>query len=163
MKTYYFYQDVKVKSWDRTHFTVKANSHKEAESELKKYANQEICDVQSSFEICLGSVETVTDCQTTITVDENEGFSTMEIYNDKGEELCNNSIQGWQPTIGDDKQSTINELSCKLAYQDLIDMVDVTPEELIDEATNTYKEEYQTEFDRLYDRYYTTLTNLIIK
>ena len=57
------------------------------------------------------------------------------------------------------KQSTIVELSCKLAVCELVETFNKLPEEFMSEEG--YKEEYEGVFNLFYDKYYHILTKLI--
>lgn len=58
----------------------------------------------------------------------------------------------------DNKQSTIVELSCKLAVCELVEKFNMQPEEFMNE--DGYKEEYESAFNFYYDKYYDILIKL---
>lgn len=91
MKTYKFFQDCKIKVWDRTHFTIEANSYEEAVAELERHKYTPISQVDSDHNITVTCNELLYDNSTQMTVAENEGFSTIDLYNDKCEEIMNNA------------------------------------------------------------------------
>lgn len=53
---------------------------------------------------------------------------------------------------------TLIELSCALAEKEMADKYNLLPEEFSD--GDNYKEEYQEEFNFLYDKYYNLLAGL---
>lgn len=59
----------------------------------------------------------------------------------------------------DKRQSTIIELSCKLAVCELVETFNKLPEEFMNE--DDYKEEYEGVFNLYYDKYNHILTKLI--
>lgn len=59
-------------------------------------------------------------------------------------------------------QSTLIELACNLALCELVVQHNKLPQELMndDEDESGYKDEYQDEFNRYYDEFYTQLSSL---
>ncbi|MBX9049652.1 hypothetical protein HCH04_15165 [Bacteroides thetaiotaomicron] len=91
MKTYKFFQDCKIKVWDRTHFTIEANSYEEAVAELERHKDTPVSQMESNHNIVVTCNELQYDTQVQMKVSENEGFSTIDLYNDKCEEIMNNA------------------------------------------------------------------------
>lgn len=89
MNTYNFFQDRKIKTWERANFSIKANSYDEAVAKLEQFRDAEIMEDETAG-IVISHNETLFDL-IQITVAENEGFSTIELYNELGEEISNNA------------------------------------------------------------------------
>lgn len=89
METFQFYQDSKQTIWNRVKFTVKADSYDAAVEMLKPLISEDIGNVtEDFFEIDEG--ETLYDTAENLTIENNQGFSTLELYNSKGELIsCN--------------------------------------------------------------------------
>lgn len=88
MKTFNFYQDEKVTIWNRTHFTVEAETQEEANQKvLEAIKIGDISDFQHTIsEYFYDSVEE-------LSVEENSGNSTIEIYNTENELIYQNADQ----------------------------------------------------------------------
>ena len=88
MKTFNFYQDEKVTIWNRTHFTVEAETQEEANQKvLEAIKSGDISDFQYTIsEYFYDSVEE-------LSVEENYGNSTIEIYNTENELIYQNADQ----------------------------------------------------------------------
>ena len=88
MKTFNFYQYEKVTIWNREHFTVEAETQEEANQKvLEAIENGDISDFKhTTSEYIYESVEE-------LSVDENSGNSTIEIYNTENELIYQNADQ----------------------------------------------------------------------
>lgn len=62
--------------------------------------------------------------------------------------------------MNDNRNSIIVEFACSLALLELVQIHNLLPNELMDEDGSNYLEEFQDEFDRYYDTYYSQLKNL---
>lgn len=72
MAQFDFYIDEKIKTWQRAHVTVEADSEQEAVGMLKNdYWGEQ---AEATF------YENISDVDETMTLEENDGFSTKEIY-----------------------------------------------------------------------------------
>lgn len=86
MQKFNYYQDQKVTIWDRVKFTVEAETMEEADSIVKSFVDFRVgIDERTGVE-ALGS-ESLFDTEELIEVDENDGFSTIENYNDDSGEI----------------------------------------------------------------------------
>jgi hypothetical protein len=83
MKTFNFYLDTKITTWMRTDFEIEAKSLEEAKQKAIEFHLAE-----GTSEI---SWEQNLDCQEILSVQENGGQSTEELFLDTGEEIWNNS------------------------------------------------------------------------
>ena len=79
MGKFEFYQDCKVTSWERDYFTVEANSYEEAEA---------IIDSRLSH----GRSEALRDTSELLFPEENDGYPTIEIFNQEGESIMTNAL-----------------------------------------------------------------------
>ena len=86
MKTFNFYQDEKVIIWNREHFTVEAETQEEANRKvLEGIENGYISDFKhTTSEYIYESVEE-------LSVDENYGNPTIEIYNTNDKLIYHNA------------------------------------------------------------------------
>ena len=76
-KRFEFYQDVKVKIWQRQHFTIEAETIEEARELAKQYANEDISCVE---EVEVENIEWLHDTEERITPEENGGCATIEVF-----------------------------------------------------------------------------------
>jgi hypothetical protein len=86
MKKFKFYLDRKVTMWVRDHFTIEAQSEKEAINKVIKSAKNELYEGQLPFE---GETETLYDTEEFIEAKENQA-STVEIFKEDGETIWEN-------------------------------------------------------------------------
>lgn len=82
MKKFDFYLDQKVTTWMRTHFEVDAESDELAWQKAKDMVNNGDTDSIPWDEI--------TDTQEQLCVEDNDGFSTQELYTNDGELVYSN-------------------------------------------------------------------------
>lgn len=89
MKEFEFYQDVKCTIWCRSHFTIEAKSKEEAIKKAKEFSNVDINETDCCH--LVGDYEWMTDVADNMTIDENNGWSTIEVYDQETKELvgCN--------------------------------------------------------------------------
>lgn len=85
MKQFKFYQDLKVTVWKRQNFIIEAESYEEALKKVEKYKELDA----DSEEYCY-SCETLFETEEMMMPNENNGFSTIELYNNEGNLIgCN--------------------------------------------------------------------------
>ncbi len=82
MATYKFYQDKKIEIWERTHFTVNADTEAEAKNIIE---NQNGNDTDHMTGIVVGASEMLFETSKNISMNDNAGFATLEIYIDNGD------------------------------------------------------------------------------
>ena len=88
MKTFNFYEDEKVTIWNRTYFKVEAETQEEAnEKVLEAIKNGDV----SGFKYTIS--EYIYDTVEELSVEENLGNSTIEIYNEVQELIYENAKQ----------------------------------------------------------------------
>ena len=86
MKTFNFYKDEKVKIWNREHLTVEAETQEEANQKvLEAIENGDISDFQHT------PSEYIYDTVEELSVDENYGNPTIEIYNTNDKLIYHNA------------------------------------------------------------------------
>ena len=86
MKTFNFYQDEKVTIWNRGYFTVEAETQEEANQKvLEAIKNGDISDFQHM------TSEYIYDTVEELSVDENYGNPTIEIYNTNDKLIYHNA------------------------------------------------------------------------
>jgi hypothetical protein len=79
---YNFYLDEKVTTWMRTNFEIEADSQEEADEKAKQFQKDGNCDE-------LGWEE-IPDTKERMTPEENEEYTTQELYNEKMEVIYAN-------------------------------------------------------------------------
>ena len=75
MAKYKFYQDLKIKVWQRNYFVVESSSKDEAIEQAKKFQNHEIFETLDGWES-----EIIPDTQVTLEPCENEGNATIQVW-----------------------------------------------------------------------------------
>lgn len=98
METFEFYQDQKVTAWDRVHFSVTAPDLETAKAKLEVYREKEI-ENDENLGIEISHCEYQPDTSEQITVEENGGCSTLEMYTEDGDEVMDNAPEPCPPTI----------------------------------------------------------------
>lgn len=77
METFNYYQKKKIIVWEETQFTIEANSQEEADNQIN---NQSSYDIDNMTGILIGGSEILHDTSKRISMEDNGGFSTIEIY-----------------------------------------------------------------------------------
>ncbi|MHB8261076.1 MAG: hypothetical protein ACYDCN_13410 [Bacteroidia bacterium] len=85
MEDFRFYIDQKITTWQRVRFTIKA----ETENEATEKATEFLKDPDECPEN--GECEIIHEANQDMSVEENEGNATRELYNEKGQEIANNT------------------------------------------------------------------------
>lgn len=93
MPIFNYYQDQKQTIWTRTFFTVNANTEKEALSILRQHYLLRIEDLEEQFPeiISITEGEMLFDTMEHMTPGDNGDYSTIEVYNEKNNFICDNS------------------------------------------------------------------------
>lgn len=71
-----------------------------------------------------------------------------------------NTIQMNEEAVRDSMNSNIMELACELAEKELVDKYSWLPEAFMDESGENYAEDFQDEFNPLFDKYYNRIADL---
>ena len=90
MEKFNFYQDRKVTCWERTHFDVKAESYEEAVAIVKSWQGEDVLCFEDEENIIITDGETLYDTSESLSVEENGGQPTIEVFADNGEDIINN-------------------------------------------------------------------------
>jgi hypothetical protein len=87
MKTHKYNMDVKHTVWERTLYYIKADTKEQADMIISDIANGELMDSEHS----IGDIEVLYDTMEYITTDENGGYSTVEVYDERGSLVYDNT------------------------------------------------------------------------
>ncbi|CQB87658.1 Uncharacterised protein [Chlamydia trachomatis] len=90
MEKFNFYQDRKVTCWERTHFDVKAESYEEAVALVKSWQGGGGLCFEDDENIIITDGETLYDTSESLSVEENGGQPTIEVFANNGEDIINN-------------------------------------------------------------------------
>ena len=82
MAKFNFYQDMKVSIWERVKFTIEAETEEEAEEIAKEFKDKDVCTIISDID----NAEMLYDTEEYFPLSENNGFPTIEIYNENKDE-----------------------------------------------------------------------------
>ena len=85
MKEFEFYQDVKCTIWCRSYFTIEAESKEEALKKAQKFFNDDINETDESH--LVDDYEWMTDTAENMTLEQNYGFNTIEVYDKETHEI----------------------------------------------------------------------------
>lgn len=89
MKEFKFYQDQKVTVWERTYFNVKAEIYEEALQKIESLKNNSVLDNEKFGNGNL-HIELLSDTVQEMSVEDNQGWATIETYDEEGELLFAN-------------------------------------------------------------------------
>lgn len=89
MGKYKFYQDRKVTSWERDHFSVEADSYEEAEAIVRSWNGEDVSNIIDN-RLCCEAWQALTDTSEYMLPEENDGNPTIEIFNQDGESIMTN-------------------------------------------------------------------------
>ena len=85
MQDFRFYIDQKITTWQRVRFTIHATTEEEATEKAKEFLKEpDECPEESQYEI-------IHEANQDMSVEENEGNATRELYNENGQEIANNT------------------------------------------------------------------------
>ena len=90
MEKFNFYQGRKVTCWERTHFDVKAESYEEAVALVKSWQGEDVLCFEDDENIIITNGETLYDTSESLSVEENGGQPTIEVFANNGEDIINN-------------------------------------------------------------------------
>lgn len=90
MEAFRFYQDRKVTCWERTHFEVKAENYEEAVALVKSWQGEDVLCFEDDEKIIITDGETLYDTSENLSIEENGGQPTIEVFADNGEDIINN-------------------------------------------------------------------------
>ena len=93
LTTIRFYQDRKVTCWERTHFEVTAENYEEAVALVKSWQGEDVLCFEDDEKIIITDGETLYDTSESLSVEENGGKPTIEVFADNGEDIINNTTR----------------------------------------------------------------------
>ena len=93
MEKFNYYQDRKGTCWERTHFDVKAESYEEAVAIVKSWQGEDVLCFEDDENIIITDGETLYDTSESLSVEENGGQPTIEVFADNGENIINNTTR----------------------------------------------------------------------
>ncbi len=90
MKEFSFYQDSKVTCWECTHFTIIANNYEEAIAKIKQWQDIDMLNNQDK-EVQLDRGEILYETAKQMSIEDNQGCSTIEIFDSVGNLIIANA------------------------------------------------------------------------
>ena len=93
METFSFYQDRKVTCWERTRFDIIAENYEEAVALVKSWQGEDVLCFEDNEKIIITDGETLYDTSESLSVEENGGKPTIEVFADNGEDIINNTTR----------------------------------------------------------------------
>lgn len=93
MEAFRFYQDRKVTCWERTLFEVTAENYEEAVALVKLWQGEDVLCFEDNEKVIITDGETLYDTSESLSVEENGGKPTIEVFADNGEDIINNTTR----------------------------------------------------------------------
>ena len=90
MEAFRFYQDRKVTCWERTRFDIIAESYEEAVALVKSWQGEDVLCFEDDEKIIITDGETLYNTSENLSIEENGGQPTIEVFADNGEDIINN-------------------------------------------------------------------------
>lgn len=90
MEEFNFYQDRLVTCWERTQFTVKAESYEQAEEIVKSWKGKDVLCFNDDKQVIITDGETLYDTAEGISPKDNDNKPTIEVFNDNGDMIIDN-------------------------------------------------------------------------
>lgn len=90
MAIFNFYQDQKHTVWDRHRFSVEADDYGKAVERVRSLRNELIIENEGNG-ITFNSCETLYDTMEHLSPEDNGGCSTLEMFNENGEDIASNA------------------------------------------------------------------------
>lgn len=90
MDRFNFYQDRKVTCWERTHFEIKAGDYEQALSVIMAWQGEDVMRFEDDDKVCITYGETLFDTAESLSVDDNNGNPTIEVFGEQGESIIDN-------------------------------------------------------------------------
>lgn len=76
MEKFHFYQDTKVITWERDHFTVEAESYEEAVSIICSWACRDVTGITDN-RLTLGDSESLPEYSEPVSLNDNDGYAML--------------------------------------------------------------------------------------
>ena len=93
MEAFRFYQDRKVTYWERTQFEVTAENYEEVVALVKSWQGEDVLCFDDNEKVIITDGETLYDSSESLSVEENGGKPTIEVFADNGEDIINNATR----------------------------------------------------------------------
>ena len=93
MEAFRFYQDRKVTGWERTHFEVTAENYEKAVALVKSWQGEDVLCFEDDEKVIITDGETLFETSESLSVEENGGKPTIEVFADNGEDIINNTTR----------------------------------------------------------------------
>lgn len=93
METFDFYQDRKVACWERTQFSIEAESYEQALEIVKSWKGKDVLCFEDDKQVTVTDGETLYETAEGISPKENNWKSTVEVFDNKGDMIMNNIFQ----------------------------------------------------------------------
>ena len=93
MEAFRFYQDRKVTCWERTRFEVTAENYEGAVTLVKSWQGEDVLCFEDNEKVIITDGETLYDTSESLSVEENGGKPTIEVFADNGEDIINNTTR----------------------------------------------------------------------
>lgn len=93
MEAFRFYQDRKVTCWECTHFEVTVENYEEAVALVKSWQGGDVLCFEDNEKVIITDGETLYDTSESLSVEENGGKPTIEVFADNGEDIINNTTR----------------------------------------------------------------------
>ena len=90
MQNFRFYHDRKVTCWERTHFEVSAGSYEEAVALVKSWQGEDVLCFEDNEKVIITNEDTLFETSENLSVEENAGEPTIEVFANNGEDIINN-------------------------------------------------------------------------
>ena len=93
MEAFRFYQDRKVTYWERTRFDITAESYEEAVALVKSWQGEDALCFEDNEKVIITDGETLYYNSESLSVEDNGGEPTIEVFADNGEDIINNTTR----------------------------------------------------------------------
>ncbi len=90
MEAFRFYQDRKVTCWERTRFEVTVENYEEAVALVKSWQGEDVLCFEDNEKVIITNEETLFETSENLSVEENAGEPTIEVFANNGEDIINN-------------------------------------------------------------------------
>ena len=92
MGTFDFYQDRKVTCWERTRFSVNADSYEQALEIIKSWRGEDVLCFEDDEQIRITDGETLYETSEALSPIDNGGRSTIEVFDNSGHKIIDNAL-----------------------------------------------------------------------
>lgn len=154
MPQFGFYQDTRIRTWERCHFKVEAESYEASVAIIKNFCD---CDVNNhEGEVEFGSFEILFEHSEKIDPEKNEGRATIEIYAEDDTPIIDNALSGTDTSGAAQKTGTIGNKNPSeektwgvFLYSEEYFLSDISDREIVERWQQTCKNETSTPVENL--------------